>query len=338
MKLPRIGIIGCGAAAKRYYLPALKRYPDLLESLCLVDHNRQTAQNLATDLGGGRIFEDYREILKKVDGVIIAIPHFFHYEVSMDFLNGGVNVLCEKPLAETLVEVDQLVNTAKKNNVSLSVNNTRRMFPNFRWVKENISSGKMGKLKKIEYREGSVFAWPSETGFYVNPKVSSKGVLLDIGSHVVDTIAWWLGGKPNLIDYKDDSFGGPESLAKIRAEFNDCRVNILLNRLAELDNQFSLTFEAGTLQGGIFEWGQVKTKDGSDVEKIVKIKYEAKTYPDFVKPVVDNFIKIMTDKATPLVSGEDVGHAVAVIEECYNNRKKLNSEWYQNLEKIVGKN
>ena len=335
MKLPRIGIIGCGAAANRYYLPAFKRYPNLLTNLCLVDRNLETAQNLGRELGGGRVFENYQDILQEVDGVIIAIPHFFHFEVSMDFLNAGVNVLCEKPLAETLAEVEQLVDTAKKNNVSLSVNNTRRMFPNFRWIKNQISSGGMGKLKKIEYREGNIFAWPSETGFYVDPKVSSKGVLLDIGSHVIDTLAWWLGGKPQLIEYEDDSFGGPESLAKLRAELNGCSVSILLNRLTELDNQFSLTFDAGTLHGGIFEWGQVKTKVDSGSEKIVKIKHEAKTYPDFVKPVVDNFIKIITGEEKPLVSGEDVGHAVAVIEECYNNRKRINSEWYQNLEKIV---
>ena len=335
MNSPRIGIVGCGAAAKRYYLPALKRYPNLLANLCLVDRNLETAQNLATELGGGRVFENYQDILGEVDGVIIAIPHFFHFEVSMDFLNAGVNVLCEKPLAETLAEVEELVKTAKKNEVSLSVNNTRRMFPNFKGVKNIIASGKMGKLRSIEFQEGSVFAWPSETGFYVNPKVSSKGVLLDIGSHVIDTISWWLGGKPELLVYEDDSFGGPESLAKVEAKFGNCKINILLNRLIELDNRFSLTFESGKLYGGIFEWGQVRTKDTAGIEKIVKFKNDAKTYPDFVIPVVDNFIKVISGEAKPLVSGEDVGYAVAVIEECYNNRKRINSEWYQNLEKIV---
>ncbi len=336
MKSPRIGIVGCGAAAKRYYLPALKRHPDLLENLCLVDRNQETAQNLAKDFGGGRVFENYQEILKEVDGVIIAIPHFFHFEVSMSFLNAGVNVLCEKPLAETLAEVDQMVETAVKKNVSLSVNNTRRMFPNFRWIKDTISSGNLGKLKKIDYQEGNVFAWPSETGFYVNPKVSSKGVLLDVGSHVIDTVSWWLEEKPELLEYEDDSFGGPESLAKIQAKSHDCQVNILLNRLVELDNRFLLTFEAGQIYGGIFEWSQVKTKDIADSEKTIKLKNDAKTYPDFVIPVVDNFIKVITDKEKPLVSGDEVRNSVAFIEQCYKNRKKINSDWYQNLEKIVG--
>lgn len=334
MKRHRIGIIGCGAAARRYYLPVFKKYPELIPDLHLVDLNRQTAENLATELGGGEIFKDYQDIIGKVDGVIIAIPHFFHFPIARDFLQARVHVLCEKPLAETLSEVKFLNEVAERNNVQLCVNNTRRMFPNFKKAKEIIASGIIGAIKSIHYIEGNTFGWPSETGFYVNPKVSSKGVLLDIGSHAVDTICWWLGKKPLLVQYQDDSFGGPESLACLIAQNNGSRIELILNRLIDLENVFRITGEAGIIEGKIFEWSKMTLYSDSQRKIVIKIKHREKVYPDFVKPIIENFLQVIQGKSKALISGKDVEASVALIEEAYANRQRIKMMWYENLEKI----
>ena len=86
MSSVRIGIVGCGAAAERYYVPAFKKHPELLEHLCLVDKNISQAEALANSFGAGKVYSSHQEILDRVDGVIIALPHFLHFPVAMDFL------------------------------------------------------------------------------------------------------------------------------------------------------------------------------------------------------------------------------------------------------------
>ena len=62
-------------------------------------------------------------------------------------------------------------------------------------IRELIQNGALGRLESIRYVEGNEFGWNSETGFSVNPAITSRGVLNDVGPHVMDTICWWLGGR-----------------------------------------------------------------------------------------------------------------------------------------------
>jgi len=326
----KIGIIGCGAAAKRYYVSAFKRYPHLVKNLHLVDKNTRQAEELARELGGGEIFNDHGDVVEKVDGAIVAVPHFLHYQIAIDFLNAGVSVLCEKPLAESAQEVREMNEAAARNNATLCVNNTRRMFPSFQMVRDIIAEGQIGQLKTIKYYEGNTFAWPSSTGFYVDPRVSSKGVLLDLGPHVLDTVCWWLGAKPELIEYKDDSFGGPESVARIKALANGCSIEIFLNRLVDLDNRFEIVGELGTIEGKIFDWHNISVIFNSGETQQKKSKKMFKTYPEFIRPVIDNFIGVIAGTEKPLVSGNDVEASIQFIEGCYANRSRFQLPWYKN--------
>ena len=327
----KLAIIGCGAATKRYYVPALKRHPKIVQNLYLVDKNMDYAQELSAEFGGGEIFDDYREVIGRVHGALIALPNFLHYPVSMNFLNAGVHVLWEKPLAETTNEVIEMNQAAEKNNVALCVNNTRRMFPTFKEIKKIIAKGKIGKLKSIDYVEGNTFAWPSATGFYVDPAVSSKGVLIDIGPHVMDLICWWLDGKPIVSEFNDDSFGGPESVANIKAEYDNCKISIFLNRLSDLECHYEIKGELGTLKGDVFEWNKFEISKNSGEFIEMRVSCSAKNYPEFVVPVIDNFIKVVAGDEKSLISGTDVQDSIEIIEECYENRTRFKLPWYDNI-------
>ena len=126
-----IGIIGCGAATQRYYLPALGKVAQSLKEIYFVDPNLDQAEKIQKEFGCGQIFGDYKEIINKVQGAIVIVPNHLHFSVTMDFIRSGVNVLCEKPLAENPDEVKQMIETAGENGAALCVNNTRRMFPIF---------------------------------------------------------------------------------------------------------------------------------------------------------------------------------------------------------------
>ena len=188
-------------------------------------------------------------------------------------------------------------------------------------------------MKTINYFEANKFEWESADGFYVNPNLTKKGILLDIGSHVVDTICWWLGGKPNLVDYKDDSFGGPESLIYLKGRLNDCQINIKLNRLTDFDNYYEVIGEKATIRGSVYEWNNflVTYKDYS---KKVFLKKSPSLFPEFILPIIKNFIEILSKNAKPLIPGNDVLNSIELINECYKKRKRFNLSWYESLERL----
>ncbi len=325
-----LGLVGCGAAAKKYHLPILKMHPEIAKNMFCVDSNLTQAKKYAEELGSSNYVDDYNEIIGKIKGVIVAVPHSLHYPIADAFLRNGVHVLCEKPLTETSDEAHSLVNSAEKNNVNLCVNNTRRMIPSFQLIKELISKFEIGKLSSISYFESEKFNWESETGFYLNPQKTSKGVLLDCGVHVLDLICWLIGSKPELVSYKDDSFGGPESLAYVKAKSNDCVIKVYINRLLDIENRFIIRGEKGCIEGSPKEFRTISLQPDFKTKKVIKSNRK----PDQIMatPIIENFIKVVMENEEPLVPGSDVIDSIELIEECYANRTRFDMPWYQDLE------
>jgi predicted dehydrogenase/nucleoside-diphosphate-sugar epimerase len=332
MDIPKIAIIGCGTVAQRYYVPVLKELPEIKEKVLLVDRDRRNAEMLQDILGSGEIYLDHRSVLGKADGVLILLPHDLHHQVSMDFLRSGTHVLCEKPLAIQPHEAREMIDTAEEAHAALCLNNTRRLFPSFRAVHEMITAGELGRILKISYQEGSAFGWPSSTGFYVNPALSSMGILLDLGSHVMDILCWWAGGKPELKEFLDDSQGGPESVIRVMAQKEGCELRVVMNRLCELPSSFEITGERGQVKGKIHDWKHITAIDDKGDTRVIKLYSRAKSYPAFVKPVLNNFIRVVQGLEQPLVSGRDVMASIEFINECYLNRKHFVCAWDKGVE------
>lgn len=328
-----IAIIGCGAAAERYYVPALKKCSSKIGDLFLVDPNQSRAEKIFHTLGRGQVFSDHRKIIDRIKGAVVAVPHSLHHSISMDFLKAGVNVLCEKPLAEDLQQVREMVETAGHHNIALCVNNTRRMFPSLRKVKEIISQGQLGGIKSIEFIEGSAFGWNSSTGFYVDYRVSSKGILLDLGSHVIDTICWWLNEKPELMEFKDDSFGGPESVMQLLANGNGCEIRVFLNRLLDLESRYTVICENGTIEGKPMDWKYLEIRYPEGRTTSFNLDHVSRNYPGFVTPVFENFVRVLSGEEIPLVSGSDVLNSIEFIQECYAKRTRFCMPEYDGIHK-----
>jgi predicted dehydrogenase len=332
---PTIALVGCGAIAEKYHLPALAKHQSVLDNLVLVDMNEARLRELASEFKVHNYVSDYREVLNEVDGAIVAVPHHLHHSISMDFLGQGAHVLCEKPLAESAADAKAMVAQALKSGVTLSVNNTRRLFPAYLKVKELISEGALGDLISINYVDGEVFRWPTTSGFYFK-KGAPTGVLLDRGVHGLDTICWWLDGKPEVIRSENDSFGGVEGVALLELQHDDCTINVKLSWLTKLENSYTIVGELGTIEGGIEEWGSVRISYPSG--KTVKIKFDAKekVYNDFGDKMLANFIEVIRAQAAPVVSASDVIPSIELIEACYQKTTRLHLPWYDILERHNG--
>jgi predicted dehydrogenase len=322
-------VIGCGAITQSFYLPVLLGYEHALEKLILVDNDVERAKQAARQFQNATHYADYRDVIHSVDGVIIAVPHHLHYSISKRFLMAGVHVLCEKPLAETGSEVRDMIRLAEENNVTISVNNTRRLFPSCLKVKEILSTGEIGTPRSIRYLDGGEFNWPTASGFYFDSRLSKKGVLLDMGAHVVDLICWWLGGKPTLLTSENDSFGGCEAVASLDLDFSGCRCEIRLSRLSRLPNRFLIKGNLGTIEGEVYDWKSLIVTKNDGTRRVFKMHSAANELVDFGRTLVANFLSVLRKDGKPLIPAGEVLASIELLEEAYGNAKRFPMPWYE---------
>lgn len=325
----KIAIVGCGAIVESFYLPALKRHPDIMKHLVLVDENEGRTSLLASQYMLKEKASHYTEIIKSVDAAILAVPPNAHYPIGIDFLNNGKHLLCEKPLTESLSHVDAMVQAASEKKAVLCVNNTRRLFPSYTKAKEIIQSGKIGDIKTIEYFEGGEFNWPTTSGFYFRNGGDPKGVLSDRGAHVMDLICWWLGEKPELVASQNDSFGGPEAVAEVQFKCRDCTGTVKLSWLGKLKNAYRIEGAKGSIGGDIYDFNNLEVRYKNENLKKITGPNKIGAYVNLGNRLVDNFIDTIQGKAEPLVSGSVVRDSIWWIEECYQKATRFNLPWYE---------
>ncbi len=329
---PRIALIGCGAIAKEYYLPALARHPAVMERLILVDTDGTRAQALAAEFKANHFHTDYRQVLGQVEGAIIALPIHLHYPIGMEFLGRGVPLLCEKPLTESVDKAKKMVEQAQKTGVGLAVNYLQRLYATFAKVKELLAEQAFGQPLSIKYFVGEEFDWPTVSGFYFNSPLSSRGVLRDRGAHVLDHICWWLGGKPVLDSCQNDSFGGSDAVSHVSFRFNRCVGEVKLSWLGTFPSQFAVECEAGTIIGDVYDFRNLKLQTRSNKIQKIKLTSGGRSKLDIACQIVTNFIQVVTAGEKPLVSGNEVLDSIEFIDECYKAATRLDMPWYKMLE------
>ncbi|MFC1719505.1 Gfo/Idh/MocA family protein, partial [Candidatus Poribacteria bacterium] len=112
------------------------------------DIMEEKAAERAKEFGAEATYTDYRDLISSgsVDVISICSANETHAEVAIKAAEAGIHVLCEKPMAQSLKECDDMIAAAEKSGVKLAVNFQSRFFPRTKWIKELISSEQMGDV------------------------------------------------------------------------------------------------------------------------------------------------------------------------------------------------
>jgi len=137
----QVAIIGCGLMGQVHAGRAHSAGPGALA----VDVNPERA--LALSAPAARISTDYEDALRdpQVQAVTICLPHALHAPVAVEAAHAGKHILCEKPLAATLPEADQMIEAAERAGVTLMVAENVRFEPVFRKMGELLAQGAIGE-------------------------------------------------------------------------------------------------------------------------------------------------------------------------------------------------
>ncbi|HEX2516331.1 MAG TPA: Gfo/Idh/MocA family oxidoreductase, partial [Chloroflexota bacterium] len=179
----------------RVLIPGLLECPEA-ELVALYGPTAEKTQGIATQRGVPYAGSDYERMLEEVrpQAVVVATPNDVHYPMALAALRRGMAVCCEKPLALTVAQAEELVSVAHRAGVPTAVNFTYRSTNGTRHVERVLREGRVGEVFhfSIAFWQ-NIRADPAVPLGYRMLKERGGGALLDIGVHLMDTLAWWFG-------------------------------------------------------------------------------------------------------------------------------------------------
>jgi len=158
--------------------------PDI-ELVGVADVNETLAISVAQSYGC-KPFADYHDLLEEnLDAVSIVVPTTLHKKVALDAIEKGINILIEKPIADTIENADEVIKAARENRVKLMVGHVERFNPAIIKLKELIDNGLLGNVVSISAKR---------VGPY-NPRIRDVGIIVDLGTHDIDIMSYLYGEK-----------------------------------------------------------------------------------------------------------------------------------------------
>lgn len=323
---PRIAMVGCGAIAEEFHLPALAADPEVRKGLVLVDPTPGRGDTLAARLGtGGGVAASVEEVVDRIDGAVVAAPHALHHALCRTLLEAGVPVLCEKPLTTKLEEAEALVELSATRGVALAVNQTRRLYPSHGRMRELLRQGALGSLRSVTCFEGEAFDWPAATGTYFGLASGGHGVILDRGAHQVDLLCWWLG-EGELEECLHDGFGGSEATASLRIRFGDVSAEVHLSWLARFPNHCRIEGSDGWMESGIYDQDRFRRGRGGGAGREVRVG-GGRTQGALASVLLQNFVGVAAGNAPPLIPAGDVLPSLRLLDACYREARAFEQPW-----------
>ena len=193
-----IGIIGCGKIAQVRHLPEYAARKDV-RIAGLFDMNADRAGAIAAQYHT-KASASYEELLADptIDAVSVCTANHSHGEITVAALNAGKHVLCEKPMAVTLRECEDMVRAAQANGKLLMIDQNQRLAGAHQKARELIQAGAIGKplTFRTAFRHGGPETWSVDPGantWFFDKKRAAMGAMADLGVHKTDIIQYLLG-------------------------------------------------------------------------------------------------------------------------------------------------
>lgn len=274
MKKLRIGIIGSGGIAQGCHMRGYATMPDLCEMVAVCDVNPDTAKAAAEKYDVKGIYTDYKEMLakEKLDAVSVATPNAYHKQPTIDALNAGIHVLCEKPLAMDAAEARVMCKAARDSGKILQVALQSRFSGAGVFMKSYIDNGNMGDIyyaRAQALRRRGVPGW----GVFIDKEKQGGGPLIDIGVHILDFTLFLMGyPKPVVAMGKTwDSMGKNPELWNAWGDYDRSKFTVedFAVGMIKFDNGAVVVLESsfmGNLDGDPFQTQLFGTKAGATVK------------------------------------------------------------------------
>ncbi len=219
MKAVNFGIIGFGFMG-HVHEEMLEKEIDGAKVVAICDINEENMADAVTE--DVLKFTDYEELLKveAIDTVLVVIPNHLHKECVIKAAAAGKNIICEKPVAMNVEELDEMLEAVEANNVRFTVHHQRRFDEDYQIMKTVYDQDKLGDIYTVQTKlfgiNGNMHDW------HVFKKYGG-GMLFDWGVHLLDQLLFMIDGKLNTVyaDMRNVINGEVDDYFKILMKFEN---------------------------------------------------------------------------------------------------------------------
>ena len=190
----RVGIVGTGGIARSVHIPGFQKLADRVELVSAFDIAAERVAATGKEFGIPNVFTSYEEMLggPELDAVAICTPPNAHVPLTVQALQRGLPVLCEKPAAPNAAGAIEMVRAARQADRILMIGFQHRFSRAEKALKRVIDAGELGDIyysRAQSLRRRGIPGW----GLFTNKEVSGGGPMMDIGVHVLDQTIYLLG-------------------------------------------------------------------------------------------------------------------------------------------------
>lgn len=325
-----VGIAGCGSITRFRHAPEYLANKDA-KIMGFYDYFPERAKEMAKEFGTNT-YSTFEDMLadENIDAVSICTANKFHASMSIQALQAGKHVLCEKPMAMSIEEAKQMNQAARENGRILMIGHNQRLVPAHKLAKQILESELIGKV--LTFRVVFAHSGPENWGinktnstWFFKKQEAGFGSLADLGVHKVDLIRWLLGTEVEevtsaltALDKKDESGSFIEvddnsvSILKM-ANGAVGTVTTSWSNYGEEDNSTIIYGTKGVIEIFLHPEYAVRVilKNGE------KINYEVGGIQTNDKQtnsgVIDLFIENLVNHTKPEISGEDAMRVMEIV-------------------------
>jgi len=203
----RVGIVGLGTIS-RFHADRLRGHrATLVGGVDVVEASRDDFA-VTYDAPAFASFDDL--LAEGVDAVVVSTPNKYHEQYAVAALDAGVDVLCEKPLANTLESAERIAAAARDADAFCMVGFNNRFAPGAEVLRAYLDDGRLGDVTHVEANFIRRRGVPGRGGWFTRKELSGGGALIDIGVHAIDLALYFL-------DFPEIA----EVVGRTRTEFGD---------------------------------------------------------------------------------------------------------------------
>lgn len=252
----KIGIIGTGVGI-RTHLKGFRNFEDDAEIDAIAGSSLERSKEFASEYNIPIACSDYKELcdMEELDLVCITAPNKFHKEMLEYAVSKNKNIICEKPMVNTLEEAEEINTIAKGYRKILIIDHQLRFNPYMMEIKRMIDNGTLGKIYNIRLnQQGTGFANENAPWIWSFDDKEYGGVRLAMASHFTDLIEYWFDSRDVV-----SVMASMNPITKERLDKNGAKkevnvsttCNAFINLKDELTIQYSIN--AGSYIGSRFD-------------------------------------------------------------------------------------
>lgn len=188
----KVGLIGCGWIIQKAHIVSYKRI-DGVQIYAIYDVNLNEAKKVSEQNGIKYIFNDLDQFFSSgIEAVVIASPNFTHSNYTKLALKKGLHVLCEKPVALLEKDIKEIISLTKEKNLVYMPGFVNRFRQDVQMVNKFASESWVGEVMQVEASWIRKSGIPKMGGWFTSKKYAGGGVLVDLGSHMLDLCTMFL--------------------------------------------------------------------------------------------------------------------------------------------------